>query len=118
MGRLAWLAGIGAFVTAMFAFVACGSKGNKFDMEGGSDDDGPVIGDETPIIPGDGGPTEGGTCGKCSGDLHNVLDCDGKVVQTCPADQGCAGGICDRESRNRTPHPFVTPFSEKHVASG
>jgi hypothetical protein len=31
------------------------------------------------------------TCGAsvCSSDLHSVLDCNGNVVQACPADQGC-----------------------------
>jgi hypothetical protein len=31
---------------------------------------------------------------RCSADLHQVLGCDGQVVQTCPDDQGCAGGEC------------------------
>ncbi len=34
-------------------------------------------------------------CITCSSDLHNVIDCDGNVIQTCPPDQGCApGGAC------------------------
>jgi hypothetical protein len=31
---------------------------------------------------------------RCSGDLHQVLDCDGHPVETCPDDQGCAAGKC------------------------
>jgi hypothetical protein len=31
----------------------------------------------------------------CSADLHSVIDCDGNVVTTCPADQGCTSdGHC------------------------
>jgi len=30
----------------------------------------------------------------CSADLHNVLDCNGNVIQACNADQGCANGAC------------------------
>lgn len=38
---------------------------------------------------------DGGDCRKCSGDLHDVLDCDNNVIQACPSDQGCgAGGQC------------------------
>lgn len=39
----------------------------------------------------------GGSCGglHCSADLKSVLDCDDKVVMTCPDDKGCgAGGTC------------------------
>jgi hypothetical protein len=30
----------------------------------------------------------------CSSDLHNVLDGNGNVIETCPDDQGCADGAC------------------------
>src|SRR5262245_15332640 len=30
----------------------------------------------------------------CSADLHSVVDANGTVVETCPPDQGCAGGQC------------------------
>src|SRR5262249_4384601 len=37
----------------------------------------------------------GGECApQCSKDLHEVRDCDGKLVKTCPLDQGCANGEC------------------------
>jgi hypothetical protein len=40
-----------------------------------------------------GGPP--GDCITCSADLHSIVDCEGNVIQTCPADQGCApGGAC------------------------
>lgn len=35
------------------------------------------------------------TCdSRCSVDLHQVLDCEGAVLQTCGADEGCSGGAC------------------------
>jgi hypothetical protein len=37
----------------------------------------------------DSGPTT-----TCSPDLHYILDLNGNVVQTCPADQGCSAGGC------------------------
>jgi hypothetical protein len=42
-----------------------------------------------------GGSGGGSDCMGCSADLHDVLDCNGNVIETCPADQGCApGGVC------------------------
>jgi hypothetical protein len=36
-----------------------------------------------------------GSCTTCSSDLHSVIDCDGTLVQTCPANEGCLpGGKC------------------------
>ena len=43
------------------------------------------------FVPNDSAPGSGGTC---SGDLREVLDGNGNVVQTCPPDQACAGGAC------------------------
>src|SRR5262245_12254427 len=40
---------------------------------------------------GDGGEQIGGGC---SGDLKQVVDQSGNVVETCPADKGCSGGKC------------------------
>src|SRR5580700_10493028 len=39
----------------------------------------------------------GGSCsgaGRCSSDLHSLVDCDGNVLMTCPADEGCSGTAC------------------------
>ncbi len=36
----------------------------------------------------------GGCASHCSSDLHSVLDCDGKVLTTCAADQGCGPSGC------------------------
>ncbi len=37
-----------------------------------------------------------GSCSqnRCSADQHDVVDCAGNVVQTCPGDLGCASGAC------------------------
>jgi hypothetical protein len=85
---------LGGFLLA----AACGTHG--FDaFDGGGDatqgDDG-ALGDSS-LGFGDTGGGEGGSCSSthCSSDLHDVL-CDGTnaVSQTCPPDQGCAGGTC------------------------
>jgi hypothetical protein len=50
-------------------------------------------GSTSDFLPGGGGPP--GDCTTCSADLHQVLDCDGNLIQECPADTGCgAGGTC------------------------
>lgn len=69
------------------ALAACGPsvKGND---DGGGGDGGSI--DAPPWNPGDGGTCET----TCSADLHDVLDCNGNVIQTCPADQGCGVGGC------------------------
>jgi hypothetical protein len=41
----------------------------------------------------DGAPSDSGSLG-CSADLRSVVDATGKVITTCPADQGCSGGVC------------------------
>jgi len=38
-------------------------------------------------------PVDAGSLG-CSADLRSVIDATGKVVTTCPPDQGCSGGVC------------------------
>ncbi|MBI2395296.1 MAG: IgGFc-binding protein [Deltaproteobacteria bacterium] len=41
----------------------------------------------------DGEPDTGGKLG-CSADLRSLVDATGKVVTTCPPDQGCSNGAC------------------------
>jgi hypothetical protein len=61
---------------------------------GASDDASTDAGDSaTPPGFGDGG-VDGAVAGGCSGDLHQIVDSHGNVVQTCPPDQGCANGRC------------------------
>lgn len=64
----------------LLAAVACGPTALTGD--GGSDDDG-------------GGGDGGGGCPlTCSADNRDVVDCHGTIVQTCPAEQACGGGVC------------------------
>ena len=79
---------------------ACGSKpGPPFASADAGDDatsDAPAFG------------TDGGGCAvHCSSDLHDVLDCEGTVVRTCPPDAGCGANgqcvaPCDAATANRS----------------
>jgi hypothetical protein len=81
------------FVVFALLAAACGGGGGGFSNPGdagnadatGGDDGGMLLGDAA----GDGAASFG-----CSGDLRSIVDGNGKVVQTCPPDQGCAGGQC------------------------
>jgi hypothetical protein len=91
----------GALIIATTSFLfALGCGGNKtgFGDDGGADGgggDGSVQPDTgCPFCGVDSGNNEGGPSYGCSGDLRNVIDGSGNVVQTCPDDQGCAGGVC------------------------
>ncbi len=62
----------------------------------------------------------------CSSDLHAVVDCNGNVVKTCPADQGCSGDTCvpacDSAKQNRSTYGCdyysVTPAVLSGVGGG
>jgi len=91
---------VGSIVMAacVSVFGACGSHGSGFEPDGGGVDgslDGSGTGDSG-LSFGDSGSSEGGNCTNthCSADLHDILCDDNSVVQTCPDDQGCAGGTC------------------------
>ena len=45
---------------------------------------------------GNGDDGGGSSCSRdlCSADLHDVVDCNGNVIQQCDADLGCANGAC------------------------
>ena len=92
--------GVGAAVAigAILHAAGCGSSksNNTYDVpEGGasSGGEGGLVGDDGPSSFGDGGGTAC-TGTHCSSDLHSVVDCNGNVVSTCPADQGCAASGC------------------------
>ena len=87
--------------------LGCGSK--KFQDDGGDMD--ATVEPDGMEFDFDGGGGEGGMCGpdagiQCSGDLHSVLDCDGKVIMTCPGNLACSGGqcinACDAAKANKT----------------
>src|SRR5262249_51476867 len=61
----------------------------------GGDDGAPWSGDDGGLRADaiDGGPAPPETRG-CSGDLHDVLGADGKVVEHCAPALGCYGGVC------------------------
>ncbi|HEY1954108.1 MAG TPA: IgGFc-binding protein [Polyangiaceae bacterium] len=90
---------LGACGALVCVLAACGSGvcSGQFceGADGGADG---TIGPGTDggIVFGDSAAKDGGPCAmsSCSGDLHDVLDCNGNVVQTCPPDQGCAAGTC------------------------
>ena len=91
----------GLLVLCMLSLVACGGKGSSFGEDGGpggpdATDDGAPIGDATCQFCGvDGGSKDGsGPQTTCSPDLHDILDLQGNVIQTCPPDQGCSAGGC------------------------
>jgi len=78
-----------ALVTAS-ASLGCGAR--PFDA-GSTPDAGPALGDGGASFGDVGAPPPPSGPG-CSADLHQVLDANGDVVETCPADQGCAAGAC------------------------
>jgi len=92
----------GAVIGGALALVgACGGSngpcGGKFcdDTDGGGDAtlDGASLPDS--LFQFEGGGGDGGGCTvTCSGDMHDVIDCNNQVIQQCPADQGCANGTC------------------------
>jgi hypothetical protein len=81
---------------ATVASGGCGGGGSDNSFGDGGDDGGAsgdgALGGDSPHFGGDGS----GGCQplKCAADLHSVLDCNGNVVSTCPADKGCANGAC------------------------
>jgi hypothetical protein len=83
-----------ALACFLVAAWACGGGGNKFGNDGGGDATTDALEDVPFNFTGDGGDGPSCTTTHCSGDLHDVLCDDGTVVQTCPSDQGCAGGTC------------------------
>ncbi|MCP4445035.1 MAG: hypothetical protein GY811_06775 [Myxococcales bacterium] len=63
------------------AVLACGSQaGDGGTMDGGTMDGGTPVPDATVLV--------------CSDDLHDLLDSNGDVIETCPIDEGCSEGAC------------------------
>jgi len=86
-------------VFCTFLLAACGGQGSGFGLDGGVDGSPPVDGSVQDAPCGfcgiDSGPKDGaGPQTTCSPDLHDILDLNGNVVQTCPPDQGCSVNGC------------------------
>jgi hypothetical protein len=101
MAGLAWRT-TGVFLPAMAAAVAVscgngtsngfGNSGDDSGTQGGGDG---ANGGDTIGFGDDGSGGDGASCNvHCSSDLHNVVDCNNKVVMACPPDQGCTGNGC------------------------
>lgn len=82
---------------ACLLLAACGNGGSA-QSSGGANDAGTPTDATTRgdggLFQGDGGSSGDAAGFGCSGDLRSVVDQNGNVVQTCPDDQGCAGGTC------------------------
>jgi hypothetical protein len=101
MNRVVWCA-VGLVPSAFVVVVAasCGSGSSKagFTSDAGAGGDVTAgLDGRSSDAPGfgtdDGG--DGGCAGvHCSSDLHSILDCSGKVVMTCPPEEGCSGSTC------------------------
>ena len=98
-----------------FALSSCGSTNqcSGFDCNAntpdGSTGDESIVDLDAPDPFGDTGPgKDSSNCSVgCSGDLHNVVDCNGNVVLACPPDKGCAPGgtcvdACDAAKQNKS----------------
>ena len=103
MNRAVWFV-VGP-ISAVFVVVLVSSCGSGGGSKAGFTNDAGVAGDVTAGLDAratsdapafgtsDGG--DGGCAGvHCSSDLHSILDCSGKVVMTCPPEEGCAGSTC------------------------
>jgi len=101
----AWLPFVGACIASIATMLAaCGNNGACTGTFCGGDAsnnndatqllDAPFGGDGL-IGFGDTGTSDGGCGLTCSGDMHDVVDCNNNVITQCPQDQGCANGACE-----------------------
>jgi IgGFc binding protein len=88
-------------VVAIVGLLACAVAsvtagcGSSHSSGFGDDPDASVFGAADDASFGEGGTgVQQCTGPHCSSDLHNLIDCNGQVLMTCPADQGCAGTSC------------------------
>src|SRR5262245_8841003 len=118
--NIGWLVPLMSAVLVMAA--SCGKDATDlFPDAGGNDDAGQPIDSGVPDnhggndgtvtdSPADVAPdtSDGAPCPiHCSDDLHQILDCNDKVVQSCPSDKGCDPGgtcvaACDSAVANKT----------------
>lgn len=88
-----------ALICVVGAGVCSGCEAGNNGLGGGTADGGNGSGADNGggstanFNPDGGGPPSG--CTTCSADLHQVLDCDGGLIQQCPPETGCSvGGSC------------------------
>jgi hypothetical protein len=95
MGRQWIVAGGFASAACVAGAAACGGGDHPLGSVSTSDagDDGDAVAPGDAANFGD-GFAETGTQAGCSGDLRNVIDGAGNVLQTCAPDQGCLNGKC------------------------
>jgi hypothetical protein len=91
------------FVVAVLSDAAGCSASQRNQFSSGAGGGATGTGSTSASGPGSGGSslsglgTGGGSCsggGHCSSDLHSLVDCNGNVLMTCPADEGCSGTGC------------------------
>jgi hypothetical protein len=106
--RLSFAIGCSALGLALAGGVGCGGRGpdsgfsdggggpdgSLHDGGGGGNQDAINLGDGLNLGDGGGGGEGGGPANQCSADLQSVISPAGVVIETCPPDQGCAGGKC------------------------
>ena len=91
--------GFMAVATVTSTFAGCGSHPCQSSFGCGESPDGNAtdapLADTNPFGFMDTGNGDGSSCQlHCSGDLHDVLDCNNNVVTTCGPDEGCGGSGC------------------------
>src|SRR5262245_60256582 len=87
---VAWC--LAACITPVLLGAGCGTNGTKAPGFEPEEDAGAFVTPDAPPPP----APEAGACNgpRCSSDLHSMIDCDGKVLSTCPPDQGCTDHGC------------------------
>lgn len=86
---------LGACANGSPISIGTGLAGSAGATEAGASGNGGGAGMDASIIDSSTEDAPSPVCFPCSADLHSVIDCpSGKVLQTCPGDQGCANGKC------------------------
>ncbi len=82
---------------AASAALGCGNASSGFHSPGSTDAGAPDVGAPDAalhLVDASDGGADSGPVYACSNDMQTVVNAKGKVVATCPPDQGCAGGKC------------------------
>jgi hypothetical protein len=85
-----WLRGIPcAVAAAVIAVVPACAESSDGESSPDAGDDSSIDQASTDGKFGDSSSTDAGCPNRCSSDLHQILDCHGAALRTCPDDQGC-----------------------------